>query len=147
MPKNVARTVIDNYLRKILRSFTGEFTINNFLSEHTNMTDLRKLVKLIESIESNLGQEDIDLIKQAMEYQLAHPRKAVVSGEMAFVSNRLNSEYNRPDLGMLAWQWACNTHSGRVLDDYPELVALKDKLRDIDQESQKNFPDWGTSGT
>ena len=110
------------------------------------MSDLRNFINLVES-STPLPEEDVALIKKAMEQQLARPNKAVVSPEMGFVSNRLNQEYQRPDLGKMVWSWACNSFDGKSLNNYPELVDLKNKLAKIDDESSRNFPDWGTRGT
>lgn len=84
---------------------------------------------------------EIELIIEAQEAQLAKPTRACVNSESAFVAQRLR-DAGHLDLAKRYWSMACSSSKSA----FGEVVrANEEKLKQIDNGFV--MPDWGTKGT
>jgi hypothetical protein len=90
---------------------------------------------------NNLMMNEIDLIIEAQEAQLAKPTRACVNSESAFVAQRLR-DAGHVDLAKRYWSFVCSSNK----DLFGEVVrANEEKLKEIDRGFV--MPEWGTKGT
>lgn len=84
---------------------------------------------------------EIELIIEAQEAQLAKPTRACVNSESAFVAQRLR-DAGHHDLAKRYWNYVCRCGK----DEFGDVVrANEEKLKEIDRGFV--MPDWGTKGT
>lgn len=84
-----------------------------------------------------LSQQEVEIINKIQKEQLSNPRRSMVNGEGAFVTDKLN-RLNYDQLAEYYWSTYCNSYFKITNESVLELIS---KLQEIDDTV--DMPSWG----